>query len=188
MASKYRSFTFALTIDDTPNIEYVLETVVKYPKYAYILHNSDVLDDGTPKKNHYHFYVEFPNPRSFQSIANDLDIATNFIEKVYDKASILLYLTHKNRPDKFQYDDSDIISNFDVSREIKSGNTASTSDMFRDFQLLRQGMMTASTFIEKYDAECSRMNFYNKLRTIDMVTRADACLHVPLSSDPFAKE
>lgn len=170
---KYRSFTFALTIDDTPNINEIIDIVIQYPKYAFIIHDSDLLDDGTPKKDHYHFYIEFPNPRSFQSIANDLSIAVNFIEKVYDKSSILLYLTHKNRPEKFQYNITDITSNFDIQREIDSVVKSNLSDIYKDFRLLRNGMINADTFIDKYSNECFSMNFYNKLKVIDLIYRND---------------
>lgn len=171
--TKYRQFTFALTVEDTPNINEILQIVALYPKYAYILHDKDTLEDGTPKKPHYHFYVEFPNPRSFSSIANDLSVASNFISKVYDKKGILQYLTHSNQPDKFRYDDDLIVSNFDINYEIKSSVKHGIRDIYKDFILLRQGIIDAETFLNKYEGDCDGMNFYNKIRTIDLITRSD---------------
>ena len=104
--TKRRNFTFALVVDSTPNIEQVIKNVEQCPAYAYILHDKD--SDTQP---HYHFYIEFPNPRNFSSVAQDIEVPTNFLQKVIDKTGILTYLTHENEKNKYHYSREDIKTN-----------------------------------------------------------------------------
>jgi hypothetical protein len=117
---KARNFTFALEPRRTPHIDNVILTVKTYPKWAYIMHDKDVKDDGTGelKEPHYHFYVEFPNPRYLDAIATELNIMSNMIEKVWNKKGILEYLTHENQPEKYHYDKQQIVSNFDIEDDV----------------------------------------------------------------------
>lgn len=106
---KRRNYTFALTQDN----DRVIEIVKQYPKYAYIKHDKD---NGT---EHYHYYVEFPNPRSLKSLSLELGIPENMLQQVYNKTGILEYLTHKNESDKHHYDESEIFTNMDLKTEVK---------------------------------------------------------------------
>lgn len=107
---KRRNYTFALTRDN----ERVIKIVEKYPKYAYIKHDKD------DAEVHYHYYIEFPNPRSIDAVARDLDIPTNMLEAVYNKRGILEYLTHENAQGKHHYDASEVRANFDLVTEVNN--------------------------------------------------------------------
>ena len=76
--------------------------------YAYILHDKDILDDGTFKKPHWHIIIRFPNPRSLDALKKLLN--HNYIETCnfyfYSR-----YLLHLDNPDKHLYSVSDISSN-----------------------------------------------------------------------------
>lgn len=106
---KRRNYTFALTKDN----ERIIRIVEKYPKYAYIKHDKD------DAEVHYHYYVEFPSPRSLNAVAKELDIPPNMLEQVYSKKGILQYLTHENAHDKHHYDVSEIQTNMDLITEIQ---------------------------------------------------------------------
>lgn len=108
--AKHRIYTFALTRDN----DRVRKIVEKFPKFAYIKHDKDDTEE------HYHYYVEFPNPRSISGVAKTLMIPDHMIEIVYSKKNMLQYLTHENDPQKFHYDKSDIVANFDITEETKS--------------------------------------------------------------------
>lgn len=111
---KTRCMTFSLKQDITKDIE-------NYGKYAWILHDKDVIPEtGELKDPHYHYYLEFSNARSINSVANELGIEPNFIEVVRDKKGILNYLIHAKNPEKYQYDISDVHSNFDLSVAVAS--------------------------------------------------------------------
>lgn len=74
-----------------------------------ILHDKDVKADGTPCDNHYHYVVrsdQFTIRRT--SLASQLGIDAVWILPCFGKDSnslddALLYLTHANKPEKYQY-------------------------------------------------------------------------------------
>lgn len=84
---KARKYTFALSNPD--QWESAIEYAEGCPAYAYIKHDKD--SDASP---HYHFYIEFPNPRSLNAVAEDLNLPPNMIEKVRAPQGLLKYLTH----------------------------------------------------------------------------------------------
>lgn len=84
-------------------------------KYAYCLHDKDRLETGELKEPHYHVYVNF-GQTSWQSdrLAVRFGVAENFVAKVKGRAGdMLAYLTHQNAPEKYQYPEDDVISNYD---------------------------------------------------------------------------
>lgn len=115
---KRRNYTFALTKDN----DRIIKIVEKYPKYAYIKHDKD------DAETHYHYYVEFPSPRSLNAVAKELNIPPNMLEQVYSKKGILQYLTHENAKGKHQYLPEEIYSNFDILTECKDDNSKTSHD------------------------------------------------------------
>lgn len=82
-------------------------------QWAFILHDKD------DKKPHYHLMLKFKNPVPDNAIINHFEIKPNQIEKIKGKwTDALQYLTHKNAMTKHQYNESEIISNFDVSQFV----------------------------------------------------------------------
>lgn len=83
------------------------------------IHDKDINDDGTPKKPHYHVYLLFDNAYTYnyaKSIFDQIgavfpDLAAKVIIK--NLPACIKYLTHKNKPDKAQYNESDIIHSED---------------------------------------------------------------------------
>lgn len=160
---KRRNYTFALTKDN----DRIIKIVEKYPKYAYIKHDKDNAEI------HYHYYIEFPNPRSINSVATELSIPDNMLEQVYSKKGILAYLTHENSPDKHHYDTSEIISNFDVILEGKED----------DRKISHEDYILIATAINDYgDGKISFMELvnimepllcsYNAARIFDLFLKA----------------
>lgn len=64
---------------------------------------------------HTHLYLEYSSPRKISTVANLLEVESNFIELVKNKKGYLRYLTHKDETDKHFYDDSEVLTNSDVS-------------------------------------------------------------------------
>ncbi len=111
---KSRTMTISVKQDITALVE-------QYGKYAWILHDKDVLPDtGELKDPHYHIFLEFPNARSLNSVASELDVPPNMVQIVRDKKGILKYFTHQNSPEKYQYDVSEIHCNFDIESATAS--------------------------------------------------------------------
>lgn len=89
-------------------------------EWAYIIHNKDVKSDGTPIEPHIHLYLNFgESGASFKTVAKWFKDDEERISKVKGrKGDVLMYLTHQNAPDKFQYSEKEVKSNFDVNKAI----------------------------------------------------------------------
>ena len=84
---------------------------------AGILHDKDLDDNGNVKKPHYHFVLKFQNARSRKAVADDLSVAENYFEPSHNFNSSLLYLVHRNSPDKYQYSIDDVFGSLKPTLE-----------------------------------------------------------------------
>lgn len=82
--------------------------------WAYCLHDSDILDDGSPKKEHIHFLGKLDDVRSPDVVCRDLQIPLNSIANVKSWKSACRYLVHLDSPTKYQYSIDDVISSFPI--------------------------------------------------------------------------
>lgn len=95
--------------------------------WLYILHDKDTYTEEDEKKNsahkagslkkaHYHIFLRLKDSTDSKYIAAAFGVEEQYINKIKGKwVDVLLYATHRNAPDKYQYDDSEVISNFDFS-------------------------------------------------------------------------
>lgn len=107
------------------------------------IHDSDIDDDGSLKKAHYHLLLAYSSATTLNNIRgwlNACGIPESELHSVRVCASAVgyfRYLTHKDNPDKAQYDDNDIRI-FNDSDELfkKFSKTASEKidDLVRIFQ------------------------------------------------------
>lgn len=138
-----------------------IQSIIEYSKYqqhyAFIRHDKDNTDI------HWHFVLEFPNPRSFHAIAEDLNIPENLIKKlILPKNHILQYLTHENDPQKHHYDKSEVETNFPDSAFL-SPESVDLSDELSDYMKVRNGFMTPQQFVKKYNMYCATLSFYSRI-------------------------
>ena len=100
-----------------------LENNDKIENYAWILHDKD-----ENIRFHYHIAIRLKDSYDTKYVSQWFGIPENFIEKVKGRWSDMLkYLTHKNAPTKFQYDDSEVTSNFNwIDIRNKSDETRLT--------------------------------------------------------------
>lgn len=99
----------------------VLARVMEYSdQWAYIRHDKDidsVQRDGVEvqeiKKPHYHVCMRFKTPRIRQTVANNLGIEKNYIQRaVKGWKAVNRYLIHLDDDDKYQYPWYDVCTNF----------------------------------------------------------------------------
>jgi hypothetical protein len=95
-------------------------------------HNQDKNDDGTLKTNHTHLVLIYDTPRKLTTVANILQVATNFVEYGRSKMGMLLYLTHKNDQAKFQYRDDEVQTNSTPYSDVVKGLTVSDADLVNE--------------------------------------------------------
>lgn len=156
-----------LTMD---NVMKILATKVaegSLSQYVVIRHDKDVVsaDDveraphlqlGALKAPHIHAFLKFPNSRKFDEIANWFGIEPQFVHKIsattYEKA--VLYATHTNAPDKYQYQVTEARASFDFAalvRKYKEKEIKTAEENARDARKLAiiagimNGTITEST-------------------------------------------
>ena len=103
-------------------------------EYAYILHDRDVKDDGTPKESHYHFLLVLHRSRRLADIQSYMKYSLQgnvMLQPCRSVSDAYLYLTHENDDKKAQYDESSIVSSADISY-WKPSETSSDSDISCD--------------------------------------------------------
>jgi len=83
-----------------------------------------ILHDKDDTREHYHIAVRLKDSYDTKYIAEWFGIAENFISKVKGRWSDMLkYLIHENAPEKHQYSEEEVLSNFDwkVEKDKVSG-------------------------------------------------------------------
>lgn len=126
---------------DLVNANKVLEERQCIVDYAYIIHDKDVYTEkeinrntkkvvGALKEPHIHLCLRFNAPQHLDCIAKWFGISENFIEKIKGKwENALLYLTHYNAPEKYQYSINEVVANFDVQEVINNDASRKHIDM-----------------------------------------------------------
>lgn len=112
---------------DLENMKLFLASKACIKEFAYVIHDKDIYtaDDeqkhadhkaGSLKPAHIHLLLRFNNnqPQNTAYISKWFKIPENFISKINGKwEDALLYLTHANASDKYQYEPDAVTSNFD---------------------------------------------------------------------------
>ena len=106
---------------DEIKIKEVIATKQSILKFAMILHDKDLDEDGNLKKPHYHLYLSFGNTNcQFEYIAKWFDLEPNKVQRIRSRGEfyILNYYLHRDEPLKYQYGIEEIIANFDVQQVL----------------------------------------------------------------------
>ena len=89
--------------------------------WAYVLHDKDVNEDGTPVEPHVHIVIELYESRQFSTIGGYVGVQAQYVCAIRQRRKVgkrmmsdiggaLSYLTHRNAPDRYQYEDTDVIA------------------------------------------------------------------------------
>ena len=110
MADRGRNWTFIVYPESAPqNWIQVLADDLRIPFCISPLHDSDLNEDGSDKKPHYHVVLGFEGNKSqdqIQDIAKKCNGTRVF--QVQSMQGMIQYLIHKNNPEKHQYKREDI--------------------------------------------------------------------------------
>ena len=83
-------------------------------KWAIVLHDSDLKDDGSPKPLHFHCVLVFSQPKTFKTVADLFGVEIQYVNKIKTTTkAALMYLCHKNDKTKFQYTADKVTASFD---------------------------------------------------------------------------
>lgn len=101
---------------DGEKIKKILDEHSIIKQYVYILHDKDTNSDGTVKKAHYYIYINFGrSSATCKDVARWFSIRETLVENVKsNKRKAVRYAIHLDQPEKYQYDKSEVISNFNL--------------------------------------------------------------------------
>lgn len=108
---KERNWTFIIYPDSLPENwkEYLTETGLKIAISP--LHDKDINPDGTVKKEHYHVLLIFDGPTTYNRVDKiTKEINGTIPKRVISPQGMIRYFTHKDNPEKAQYDEREIIT------------------------------------------------------------------------------
>lgn len=111
-----RKFELILYPDsESYDIDIALSSAISYfPTWAYCSHDSDITDDGSPKKEHIHFLGKLDDVRSPDVVCRDLHLPITSISNIKSWKAACRYLVHLDSPTKYQYSIDDVISSFPI--------------------------------------------------------------------------
>lgn len=102
------------------------------------LHDKDINPDGTIKKAHYHVILCYDGPTTYNVVKSVCDELKQPIPQALEGINgYYRYLTHKDNPEKAQYEANDIISfgGFDIREHIDLTKTE-VKKILKDIQIL----------------------------------------------------
>lgn len=110
-----------------------------FQKWAFVVHDADINQDGTPKKTHVHWYGSCltdagkASPRPLSSVAAALGLKENEIEYAKSEKASIRYLVHADDDDKAQYPISSIDANFSLLKFFKDRVVITKSKSIYDY-------------------------------------------------------
>ena len=129
-----RSFLGVLYPDaENYNFEAVLARLkALFPMLAYVIHDKDTDENGELKKLHVH-WVGQRSACTLDFVASSLEIPENSIEYCRKFKRSIRYLVHKDSPSKYQYDQEEIVSSFDLTKYFDDDYSNNMLDEIVDF-------------------------------------------------------
>lgn len=136
------------------------------------LHDKDINSTGEEKKCHYHLILSFSGPTTDKTV-------NQIMEELHQPIAIPLesvrgyyrYFTHKDNPDKYQYNETeielfngfdvtDILNNFEVFECLKSIQNLVQENNIHEYSELMDFLLT-NDFMELWNVACSHTLFLN---------------------------
>lgn len=159
---------FCSVTHDLSLAEEMKKSILDFPSWAWIYHDPDN-DDGT---SHIHFLVRANGTRNVKQIADKLGIESNYVQVCRKVVAYRRYMMHLDSPDKHQYTVQDVHTNrhFDFRSAEQGNQDRDVFTLFQDFKNLKHGKITADEFVQQNFVEISKMPFYQKIKTFEIIT------------------
>lgn len=160
---KNRHWTFLVYPDSAPtNWKEILQETGCPVAYS-PLHDKDENPDGDLKKSHYHVIICFSGPTTFRKV-NSLCAQLNspIPKRLLSVIGMYRYFTHKDNPEKYQYNEEEIthLNGFDI-REINGLTTSQILVIKKELQkiIISMHFLEYSDFMD-YVIENFSNDFY----------------------------
>ena len=147
-------------LDNHPNVE----------KWAYIPHDSDVDEDGKPVAPHIHLVLGLNESLNTSTIGNIIGVPQQYVSPIKQKikagrsyradiGGALLYLTHRNAPEKHQYSDDQVVAKAGYDWIAERAKSEKAQEANKSFQKAIEGIhnqgIAAGTMERPVTNDCS---------------------------------
>lgn len=158
------------------NLSHYVEKTLKPAEYAIILHDKDKssFNNNNLVAPHYHIALKFENPRKVNNIAKVFnDFPQNFEIWLNRPNNMYSYLIHKTNQgkDKFQYDVSEVVSNFDFKERINKINKSVELGRKQSIQQLIDSFGNGEISLEKLMTELSPTEYARNEHQISIIKK-----------------
>lgn len=136
------------------------------------LHDKDINPTGEEKKAHYHIIMTFPGPVTDKTVKDIMEQLNQPIPIPLESVrGYYRYFTHKDNPEKCQYDEtgielynnfdvSEILNNFEVFQYLKDIQKIIIENKIYEYSILMDFLMTTEQF-ELWNVASSHTLFLN---------------------------
>lgn len=136
------------------------------------LHDKDINPTGEKKKEHYHIILSFPGPTTDKTVKQIMDSINQPIPIALESVrGYYRYFTHKDNPEKYQYDSTeielfngfdvtDILNNFEVFQFLKEIQVMVIEHDILEYSDLLDYLMQQG-YMELWNVACSHTLFLN---------------------------
>jgi hypothetical protein len=154
--------------------EEIIEISKKISKFYYIIkHDKDYnIETGETKKEHYHILMTFASPLQLGTVYNKFDsierIKLNSLELIKNIYGAKRYLVHKDNPEKFQYEGSEVETNDPLYKDVLIEKKSAEDEVKEMLDAFDKGpeKTTEREFIESFNGSLVQMSPYQRLMSI----------------------
>lgn len=166
---KEKGTFFCSVTHDLELAQEIIKVLPDFTSWAYIRHEPDT-EDGT---EHYHFLVRNNGTRSVGQIADKLGISGQYVQVCRKVVAFRRYMLHLDQDEKIKYTLDDIHTNRlpDFKAAIIGNDQKDINDLYKDWLRLCRGDLTSSEFIQQNWGELSKLPFYQKIKTFELLTK-----------------
>ena len=134
---KARNWTIVFYPESAPQDWFDILQQTGLPFAVSPLHDHDLNPNGETKKPHYHAILCFPGPTTFSQVSKVANSLGSNVppKKLLSIIGMYRYFTHQDNPEKYQYNDSDILvsNGFDIN-EYNALTTSQTIMLLKSLQ------------------------------------------------------
>lgn len=169
---KEKGTYFCVVTNDNSCRVNIKQICADFPFFAWVDH----LPDDENGSEHTHFLLRNTGTRSVKQMADRLQIPSNYVQVCRKVTAFRRYMLHADNPEKRQYTLNDIHTNrlIDFKIALEGNETKDVFVLYRDFNSLSTGEISAKEFLERNLTEVSKLSFSQKIKIFDTIHRYES--------------